>query len=65
MKLSIIIPVFNEKNTIEEVIKLVYNSFVFDYEKEVIVIDDGSFDGTAEILEKLKNKYGFILLKHF
>ena len=51
MKISIIIPVFNEQKTVEEVIKKVLN---LPLEKEVIVVDDGSTDGTREILEKLK-----------
>ncbi|MFQ3675008.1 MAG: glycosyltransferase family 2 protein [Endomicrobiia bacterium] len=53
MKISIIIPVFNERNTIEEVIKKVLN---LPLEKEIIIVDDGSTDGTREILEQLKIK---------
>jgi glycosyltransferase involved in cell wall biosynthesis len=63
-KLSIIIPVFNEKQTIEEVVKRVVSSNTLNFEKEIIVIDDGSNDGTSEILENLKEKYNFVLLKH-
>ncbi len=53
MKISIIIPVFNEQKTVEEVIKKVLN---LPLEKEIIVVDDGSTDGTREILEQLKVK---------
>lgn len=49
--LSVVIPVFNEKGTIEEIIKRV--EAVADIPKELILIDDGSKDGTREILANL------------
>jgi dolichol-phosphate mannosyltransferase len=64
MKLSIIVPVFNEKKTIEEVIKRVISAPAFDFEKEIVVVDDCSSDGTSELLEKLKEKFKFLLLRH-
>ena len=51
MKISIVIPVYNEKSTIHEVIKKVS---ALDFEKEIIVIDDCSTDGTREILELME-----------
>jgi len=63
-KLSIIIPVFNEIRTIAEVIKRVVSAPTRDYEKEIIVVDDGSNDGTEKILEDLKERFNFILLSH-
>ncbi len=50
MKLSIIIPCFNEEKTIREIIQLIHN--VRNLNKEVIVVDDFSTDGTREILRK-------------
>ena len=47
MKLSIIVPVYNEKLTINQVLERIQNT---PYEKEVIVVDDYSTDGTREIL---------------
>jgi glycosyltransferase involved in cell wall biosynthesis len=52
MKLSIVIPVYNEKNTIEELIRRVREVDV-GLNKEIIIVDDGSSDGTPEILKSL------------
>ncbi|MDD3147650.1 MAG: glycosyltransferase family 2 protein [Candidatus Riflebacteria bacterium] len=48
MKLSVIIPVFNEKNTLKEIIARVKESPV---EKEIIIVDDYSTDGTRALLQ--------------
>jgi glycosyltransferase involved in cell wall biosynthesis len=50
MKLSIIIPCYNEANTIRDVINRV--AVIPIPEKEIIIVDDGSTDGTREILRK-------------
>ncbi len=50
MKLSILIPVYNEKHTIELLLKRVE---AVPYEKEIILVDDASTDGTREVLERL------------
>lgn len=52
-KLSVLMPVFNEEKTIEEIIKSVLaRKEVY----ELIVVDDGSSDGTSQKLQKLKHK---------
>ena len=50
MLLTIIIPVYNEKSTVVEVIEKVA-SIELPLEKEIIVVDDGSNDGTKELIE--------------
>lgn len=52
MKLSIIIPVYNEANTILEILKRVDEAKIPNFEKEIIVVDDGSNDGTREKIKK-------------
>ena len=52
MKLSIVVPVFNERPTIAEIIRRVRGVDV-GMDKEIIVVDDGSTDGTREILQAL------------
>lgn len=53
MKLSIVIHVYNEKNTIEELLRRVQEVDV-GLDKEIIIVDDGSTDATQEILKILK-----------
>ncbi|MGQ9810475.1 MAG: glycosyltransferase family 2 protein [bacterium] len=50
MNLSIIMPVYNEKSTLPEIIKRVES---LPIEKEIIIVDDGSTDGSSEILKRL------------
>jgi len=52
MKLSVIIPAYNEIKTIREIIKKVKE---VDIPKEILIIDDGSKDGTKEFLKKLND----------
>lgn len=54
MKLSVVIPVYNEKDTLEEIVEKVQT---VDIEKELLLIDDFSTDGTREIEDKLVKKY--------
>lgn len=60
--LSIIIPVYNEKKTILDLLKKVQSVNIVDnISKEIIIVDDGSVDGTRDILNSLdKEKYKII-----
>ena len=50
MRLSVVIPVYNEVGTIKEIVSRVQ---AVDLEKEIIIVDDGSTDGTRELLEEI------------
>lgn len=61
MKLSVIIPVYNEARTVEEVIKQVE---ALKIDKEIIVVDDGSSDGSLDILTKLVDEGRIKFIRH-
>ena len=61
MKLSIVIPVYNEEATVEALIARVR---AVDLEKEIIVVDDCSRDGTPEILARLAADGELRVLRH-
>lgn len=56
-KISILIPIFNEVNTLRIILQKVQEANFCNLEKEIILIDDFSTDGTREILEELKDDY--------
>jgi glycosyltransferase involved in cell wall biosynthesis len=58
--LSVVMPVYNERQTVEEIIRRVV---ALPMRIELIVVDDVSTDGTREILEQLQKELGFTLLK--
>ena len=62
MNLSVIIPVYNEVRTINQIINKVLN--VKTQYKEIIIVDDYSTDGTKKELEKYKNNNLFKILHH-
>jgi glycosyltransferase involved in cell wall biosynthesis len=63
MKISILIPVYNEANTIEELIMKVLAVDLGGAEREIIIVDDCSQDGTRELLKKYE--YGAPDIKVF
>jgi len=59
-KLSIIIPVYNEERTLLEIISKIERVNLVDWEKEIIIVDDFSTDGTRRLLNSLGDKYKII-----
>jgi glycosyltransferase involved in cell wall biosynthesis len=63
-KLSIIIPILNEEATLEKILERVEQAPTLDYQKELILVDDGSTDRTKEILAGLKTRPDWVVLEH-
>ena len=60
MKISVVIPIFNEKDYVLNILEKVNNKKK-NFNLEIIVIDDGSTDGTKKILEDYKNLYDYLI----
>ncbi len=58
VKLSIVMPAYNEKRTLREIVDRVLAVDLGDLEKELIIVDDGSTDGTRDILATLDGTSG-------
>jgi len=64
-KISIVMPVHNEQTHIEHLLeKIDAVKLPPDLEKEIIIVDDGSTDNTAEIIERVQKKYKNIFVHH-
>jgi len=61
VKTSVIVPIFNEAELLQAVLERVR---AVEFEKELILVDDGSTDGTRDILEREKGKPDTIVLLH-
>tara|TARA_B110000003_G_scaffold275186_1_gene317084 strand:+ start:1230 stop:1931 length:702 start_codon:yes stop_codon:yes gene_type:complete len=55
-KLSVLIPVYNEKDTIQECVESVLDADIGSLDLEVIISDNNSYDGTKEILKSLNDE---------
>lgn len=62
MRVSIIIPVYNEERLIRETVDRVRRSNVSPHEKEIIIVNDGSTDRTGEILAQLSSPGGIDII---
>ena len=62
MKLSVIIPVYNEEKTLRKIISKVES--VKGIDKEIVLVDDASSDKIREILESYEKKKGYKILYH-
>ena len=60
-KISIIVPVYNEINTVETILTNLINLKIYNnVEKEIIIIDDSSTDGSTEIIRKFETTYSYV-----
>ena len=57
MKLSIIVPVYNEEKTLEEIIEKVNGVIIPNVKKEIILVDDHSKDNTPRIIKKIVSNH--------
>src|SRR3989344_233018 len=59
---SVVIPCYNEEATIETLLKRVESADFGSWKKEIIVVDDGSKDGTRALLEPFRNREGYVII---
>jgi len=77
MKLSVIMPVYNERGTIAEILRRVRavrlrvpvgygpeNGTMVEFEREIVIVDDGSTDGTQEFLRTLEGEPDVVVVLH-
>jgi glycosyltransferase involved in cell wall biosynthesis len=60
-KLSVIVPVYNERNTVAEIVRQM-RAVDLPLEREIVIVDDGSIDGTRDILEQLADSTVRVIL---
>lgn len=63
-KVSILIPVFNEVRTVEEIVRRVQAADACGLQKELILVDDASTDGTADVLKKIRKDGAVQVFSH-
>jgi glycosyltransferase involved in cell wall biosynthesis len=56
-RLSVIVPVYNEADTVVQVVERVLDVELEGFDREIIVVDDGSTDGTRELLERMAGRW--------
>lgn len=62
MKLSLVMPIYNEIHTVEEILRRIQDVGVAD---EIILVDDGSVDGTSDLLLRLVDEHSHLqLIRH-
>jgi glycosyltransferase involved in cell wall biosynthesis len=64
MRVSVVMPCYNEIRTIDQIIEKIASVDLGDLEKEIVIVDDGSKDGTREYLASLNGKDGFNVIFH-
>ncbi|MEE8425088.1 MAG: glycosyltransferase family 2 protein, partial [Elusimicrobiota bacterium] len=58
MKLSIIFPVYNERNTVREILDRVLGFSMPGLDKEILIVEGNSTDGTRDIIKEYENRPG-------
>jgi glycosyltransferase involved in cell wall biosynthesis len=61
LNISVVVPVYNEKNTIREIVRRVQ---AVGLAQEIVIVDDGSMDGTREHLSEMEGKDGVCVILH-
>jgi len=61
MRITVLVPVYNEIQTIQEILKRVKSTGLAD---EILIVDDGSVDGTRDFLKRLNEKEPFRVIFH-
>ena len=64
MTLSVVIPVYNERDTVLAIVRRVQSVDLGEVDKQLIVVDDGSTDGTREALRELEDEEDVSVLYH-
>ena len=59
--LSVIVPVYNERNTVAEVVRRM-RAVELPLEREIVIVDDGSTDGTRQVLSQLADSTVHVVL---
>jgi len=62
-KISIVVPIYNERKTLKKIISVVEDADTLGLEKEIILVDDCSSDGSREILKSFRNKHKILFHK--
>jgi len=58
MKLSIVVPAYNEQRTIRTIVDRIHAVDIGPLDREIVIVDDGSKDGTRDIIQQLDGKNG-------
>jgi glycosyltransferase involved in cell wall biosynthesis len=64
VKLSVVVPVYNERATIARIVEAIRAVPLPGLEREIVVVDDCSTDGTREILDDLAQEPGILVIHH-
>ena len=64
MKLSVVVPVYNERATIERIVAAIRAVPLPGLDREIVIVDDYSTDGTREILGRLGQEPGILVIHH-